>query len=72
MSTDIVEQFDNMVGHIVSVNDERDIVPLLLGLKELWPKVRAEIERLNEEVLRLQGIIVELDDALTAIKRGET
>jgi hypothetical protein len=30
-----------------------------------------EIERLNEEVLRLQVIIVDLDDALTAAKLGE-
>lgn len=40
---DVVQQFDNMVGHIVSINDERDVIPLLLGLKELWPKVLDEL-----------------------------
>jgi hypothetical protein len=44
---DVVQQFDNMVGHIVSINDERDVIPLLLGLKEMWPQVRGEIERLK-------------------------
>lgn len=45
--TDIVEQFDNMVGHIVSINDERDITTLLLSLKDMWPKVHDEIKRLR-------------------------
>ena len=48
--TDIVEQFDSMVGHIVGINDERDVAPLLLGLQELWPQVRDEIERLRKEI----------------------
>jgi hypothetical protein len=61
--TDIIEQFDSMVGHIVGINDERDVIPLLLGLKERWPRVRGEIERLrreNEE-LRTQLVLHDVD-----------
>jgi len=45
--TDIVKQFNNMVGHIISINDDRDVTLLLLGLRDMWPKVRIEIERLR-------------------------
>ena len=45
--TAVVQQFDNMVGHIVGINDERDVIPLLLGLRKMWPQVRAEIEKLS-------------------------
>jgi hypothetical protein len=38
---DITERFDNMVGHIVGINDERDVVPLLLGLKDMWPQLKS-------------------------------
>lgn len=41
------------------------------ALRESNREAVDEIERLNAEVLRLQRIIVELDDALTAAKRGE-
>jgi hypothetical protein len=51
--SNIVEQFDNMVGHIISVNDERDVTLLLLGLRDMWPKVRIEIERLRADIKKL-------------------
>ena len=55
MTSQTISDFDNMVGHIVSINDERDVVPLLLGLREMWPKIRDEIELMTEALEIIAG-----------------
>lgn len=47
-----IKEFDNLIGHIVGINDERDVIPLLLTLKDLWPKLRDEIMELKLEAKR--------------------
>lgn len=51
-----LEPFDNLMGYISSINDERDVIPLLLALKDLWPKLRDEIIIFNvdKEIAKLK------------------
>lgn len=41
------EQIDNLLSHVSGINDERDSVPILLGIRDRWPKVRAAIHALT-------------------------
>jgi hypothetical protein len=40
----LIEEMDNLLGHIEGINDERDSVPLLLEIRRRWPQIKAEIE----------------------------
>jgi hypothetical protein len=51
---DIVTRIDNLLTHVDGINDERDSVPLLIGVRKAWPQVKAEIERLRAENERLR------------------
>lgn len=53
MST--LQQFDNVVGRITGISDERDVLQLILDLKELWPKLKAEIEEDRKMLKIMRG-----------------
>ena len=39
----IIEQIDNLLSRVPGINDERDSVPILLGIRELWPQLKAKL-----------------------------
>jgi hypothetical protein len=47
--TDAVQGMDNILGYLEGISDERDSVPLLLAVRNQWPAVKTEIERLRTE-----------------------
>jgi hypothetical protein len=47
--TDAVQGMDNILGYLEGISDERDSVPLLLAVRDQWPLVKTEIERLRTE-----------------------
>jgi hypothetical protein len=42
----LIEEMDNLLGHIEGINDERDSVPILIEIRRRWPLIKAEIEEL--------------------------
>jgi hypothetical protein len=42
----LIEEMDNLLGHIEGINDERDSVPILIETWRRWPLIKAEIEEL--------------------------
>ena len=38
-----VERMDRLLEHAEGISDERDSVPILLAVRELWPLIRAAI-----------------------------
>jgi hypothetical protein len=38
----LIEEMDNLLGHIEGINDERDSVPLLLEIRRRWPQIKAD------------------------------
>jgi hypothetical protein len=42
----LIEEMDNLLGHIEGINDERDSVPILIEIRRRWPLIKAVIEEL--------------------------
>jgi hypothetical protein len=49
-AADVVQGMDNILGYLEGICDERDSVPLLLAVRDQWPLVKTEIERLRTEM----------------------
>ena len=37
----IIIEMDNLLSYVSGINDERDSVPILLGVRERWPRIKA-------------------------------
>jgi len=44
----LIEEMDNLLGHIEGINDERDSVPILIEIRRRWPLIKAEINAFRQ------------------------
>lgn len=44
----LIEAMDNLVGQISSINDDIDVIPTLLGIRDFWPKLKAALRRAEQ------------------------
>jgi hypothetical protein len=42
-----IERMNRILDHIEGISDERDSVPILLAVRELWPLIRDQINLMN-------------------------
>jgi hypothetical protein len=46
-----IREMDNLMAHIEGINDERDLVPILLAVRERWPVLRQALKlRVSDDV----------------------
>jgi len=41
--SNVLLEIENLLRHVDGINDERDSVPLLLGIRERWPLAKADL-----------------------------
>jgi hypothetical protein len=46
-----IREMDNLMAHIEGINDQRDLVPILLAVRERWPVLRQALKlRVSDDV----------------------
>ena len=45
-----IREMDNLMAHIEGINDERDLVPILLAVRERWPVLRQALMQISDDV----------------------
>jgi hypothetical protein len=50
-----IREMDNLMAYIEGINDERDLVPILLAVRERWPVLRRALMQISGRCVAAGG-----------------